>query len=416
MLNLNLNFDPKLIALQKEALREIRPFFAGIEEIAQANTLKVLNAFRECQVSEHHFQESTGYGYHDLGREKLDEVWAKIFGAEKALVRSQFVSGTHALACVLFGLLRPGDELVSAAGAPYETLRTVIGSAKPTKGSLKEIGVAYREIPLTESGADIEGLKKCLTPNTKMVFIQRSRGYSLRPPLSIGEIKKICAAAHEIRPEIICFVDNCYGEFVEALEPTAVGADIIAGSLIKNPGGGLAAQGGYIAGRADLVELASYRLTAPGLGSHLGASPAGSRLFFQGLFLAPHVVSQALKGALFAASLFDKLGYLTFPKFHETRHDIVQAIELKSPAKMLAFCRGLQQYSPVDAHVTPIPGDLPGYSGPVVMAGGTFIQGSSIELSADGPLAEPYVIYLQGGLHFEHAMLGALGAANCLLE
>ncbi|MDR1701228.1 MAG: methionine gamma-lyase family protein [Sporomusaceae bacterium] len=400
--------------LKKEALAQITPFFAPIEEISQTNTKRVLDAFRESQISDHHFQETTGYGYGDGGREKLDEVWAAICGAEKAIVRPQFVSGTHALACVLFALLKPGDELLAATGTPYDTMQTVIGKTRSTPGSLTETGIIYREIPMTETGVNLAELKKNITAKTKMILIQRSRGYSLRKALSLAEIKKICALAHEVDPELICFVDNCYGEFMAAQEPTAAGADIMAGSFIKNPGGGLAPGGGYIAGKKELVEAAACRLTAPGLGSSLGSAVAGRRLFFQGIFLAPHVVAQALKGALFTAALFSLLGYKVIPSFQEARQDIIQAIELKSAEKMLAFCRGLQKYSPVDAYVTPIPGEMPGYSDQVIMAGGTFIQGSSIELSADGPLREPYLIYLQGALSFEHAILGATGAAEAV--
>ena len=407
-------FSKSITDLKKQALEKTRPYFEQLDEISQINTERVLNAYSQSQISESHFQETTGYGYGDAGREKLDEVWANICGAEKALVRPQFVSGTHALSCVLFGILRPGDELLSVTGVPYDTMQTVIGQVRQTKGSLTETGIVYREIPMTESGVDIEGLEKHITPNTKMLLIQRSRGYSLRKPLSINEIKKICARAHEIKNDVICFVDNCYGEFVDILEPTSVGADIMAGSFIKNPGGGIAPGGGYIAGSEELVELAACRLTAPGLGSSLGSAVAGRRLFFQGIFLAPHVVNQALKGAIFTAALFNLLGYKVTPGFDEARHDIIQAIELKSAEKMLAFCRGLQKYSPIDAYVTPIPGDMPGYKDQVIMAGGTFIQGSSIELSADGPLRKPYIIYVQGALAFEHAVLGALGAAEAI--
>jgi cystathionine beta-lyase family protein involved in aluminum resistance len=400
--------------LKKEALKNIAPFFDKIEEISLTNTSRVLDAFRANQISDTHFQETTGYGYGDGGREKLDAVWAHICGAEKALVRPQFVSGTHALACVLFGLLKPGDELFSVTGAPYDTMQTIIGKTRPTQGSLLETGIIYREMPMTEKGVNLAELTKNITAKTKMILIQRSRGYSLRKALSLEEIKKICACAHEIKTDLICFVDNCYGEFIDVLEPTAVGANIMAGSFIKNPGGGIAPGGGYIAGEKELVELAACRLTAPGLGSSLGSAVSGRRLFFQGIFLAPHIVGQALKGALFTASLFNLLGYKTIPDFNETRQDIIQAIELKSAEKMLAFCQGLQKYSPVDAYVKPIPGEMPGYSDKVIMAGGTFIQGSSIELSADGPMREPYIIYLQGALSFEHAVLGATGAAEAV--
>ena len=409
-------FSDQIMALKAKAMEQAQPLFAQIDEISETNTAKVLAAFRNHQISEYLFRTTTGYGYGDNGRDRLEAVWAELCGAEKALVRTQFVSGTHALACVLFGLLRPGDELLSITGAPYDTMQTVIGQAVHTPGSLIECGISYQELPMNQAGIDLEAIAGHLKNNTKMVLIQRSRGYSLRKPLSTSEISAACAEIKRHKPDCICFVDNCYGEFVDIIEPTAVGADIMAGSLIKNPGGGLAPSGGYIAGKAELVDMASYRLTAPGLGGHLGASLADSRLLYQGLFLAPHVVAQSLKGAIFAAILFDLLGYRTLPRFNELRSDIIQAIELGSPEKMIAFCQGLQQYSPVDAHVRPIPGDMPGYTDQVIMAGGTFIQGSSIELSADGPLRPPYIIYLQGGLTFEHAALGILGAANAIIN
>lgn len=409
-------FSDQIMSLRATALKQAHPLFTHIDEISERNTAKVLSAFRNHQVSEYLFRTTTGYGYNDSGRERLEQVWAEIFGAEKALVRTQFVSGTHALACVLFGLLRPGDELLAVTGAPYDTMQTVIGQTVHTPGSLKECGISYQEIPMNQDGINLSAIAKSVTSNTKIALLQRSRGYSLRKPLSINEISAACAEIKKHNPNCICFVDNCYGEFVDTIEPTAAGADIMAGSLIKNPGGGLAPSGGYIAGKSDLVEMASYRLTAPGLGEHLGASLADSRLLYHGLFLAPHVVAQALKGAVFAAILFDLLGYKTLPHYNELRSDIIQAIELGSPEKMIAFCQGLQQYSPVDAHVQPIPGAMPGYTDKVIMAGGTFIQGSSIELSADGPLRPPYIIYLQGGLTFEHASLGILGAANAILS
>ncbi|MDR3591407.1 MAG: methionine gamma-lyase family protein [Negativicutes bacterium] len=402
--------DP-LTELELQLLSRLEPTFAGIDAVARHNTARILDAFRRHQVSDFHFRGSTGYGYGDAGRDKLDAVWADIFGAEKALVRAHFVSGTHALAAVLFGLLRPGDELLSVTGAPYDTMQTVIGHERPAPGSLTEFGVIYKELPLTEEGrVDPARLAAALTANTKVALIQRSRGYSLRRPLSVADIAEVCRQIKQLRPDCICFVDNCYGEFVESLEPTAAGADITAGSLIKNPGGGLAPCGGYIAGRADLVEAAACRLTAPGIGSELGASLVDQRLLFQGLFLAPHTVAQAVKSAIFAAALFAELGYHTLPLFDEPRSDIIQAVELGTPEKMVAFCRSIQRHSPVDAHVRPEPSGMPGYSDAVVMAAGTFVQGASIELSADGPLRPPFVVYLQGGLTFEHAVI-AISAA-----
>ena len=411
-----MSFSKKITDLKREVLKESEPLFAHIEDVAEANTLKVLDAMRECRVSDAHFNTTTGYAYDDIGRGKLEELYAKIFGAERALVRTQFVSGTHALATVLFGILRPGDELVSLTGKPYDTMQTVIGYDNPSPGSLKEFGVLYNELPMVAGKADMAHIKDVITDKTKMVEIQRSRGYSMRSPLSIEDIRAITAEVHRIKPDCICFVDNCYGEFVDYEEPTQAGADIMAGSLIKNPGGGIAPTGGYIVGRNDLVELASYRLTAPGMGDELGASLSNNRLLFQGLFLAPHVVSQAIKGAIFAAGMFAKLGYKTLPLPTEVRGDIIQAIELGSADKLIAFCGGIQKYSPVDSFAAPEPWDMPGYADKIIMAAGTFVQGASIEFSADGPLREPYNVYLQGGLTFEHAIIGIMGAAQAVLD
>ena len=411
-----MSFSKKITDLKREVLKESEPLFAHIEDVAEANTLKVLDAMRECRVSDAHFNTTTGYAYDDIGRGKLEELYAKIFGAERALVRTQFVSGTHALATVLFGILRPGDELVSLTGKPYDTMQTVIGYDNPSPGSLKEFGVLYNELPMVAGKVDMAHIKDVITDKTKMVEIQRSRGYSMRSPLSIEDIRAITAEVHRIKPDCICFVDNCYGEFVDYEEPTQAGADIMAGSLIKNPGGGIAPTGGYIVGRNDLVELASYRLTAPGMGDELGASLSNNRLLFQGLFLAPHVVSQAIKGAIFAAGMFAKLGYKTLPLPTEVRGDIIQAIELGSADKLIAFCGGIQKYSPVDSFAAPEPWDMPGYADKIIMAAGTFVQGASIEFSADGPLREPYNVYLQGGLTFEHAIIGIMGAAQAVRD
>ena len=407
-----MSFSKELLTLKKRVLDELAPSFRRIEQISEENTLKVLTAMRECKVSDIHFNTSSGYAYDDIGRSKLEELYAKVFAAESALVRTQFVSGTHALATVLFGILRPGDKLVSLTGMPYDTMQTVIGHTASSSGSLKEYGILYDELPLNEGRVDVERIADVLDERTKMVLIQRSRGYSRRPTLLIEDIREICHQVHCLRPDCICFVDNCYGEFVESLEPTQAGADIMAGSLIKNPGGGLAPTGGYIVGREDLVELASYRLTAPGMGAELGASLVNNRLFFQGLFLAPHVVSQALKGALFAAGIFEKLGYTTYPRISDERGDIIQAIELGTAEKLVAFCGGVQKYSPVDSFVKPEPWNMPGYMDQIIMAAGTFVQGASIEFSADGPLRPPYNVYLQGGLTFEQVMFGILGAAE----
>jgi aluminum resistance protein len=407
-----MSFSKELLTLKKRVLDELAPSFRRIEQISEENTLKVLTAMRECKVSDIHFNTSSGYAYDDIGRSKLEELYAKVFAAESALVRTQFVSGTHALATVLFGILRPGDKIISLTGTPYDTMQTVIGYTASSSGSLKEYGILYDELPLNEGRVDVERIADVLDERTKMVLIQRSRGYSRRPTLLIEDIREICNQVHRLRPDCICFVDNCYGEFVESLEPTQAGADIMAGSLIKNPGGGLAPTGGYIVGREDLVELASYRLTAPGMGAELGASLVNNRLFFQGLFLAPHVVSQALKGALFAAGIFENLGYTTYPRISDERGDIIQAIELGTAEKLVAFCSGVQKYSPVDSFVKPEPWDMPGYTDQIIMAAGTFVQGASIEFSADGPLRPPYNVYLQGGLTFEQVMFGILGAAE----
>lgn len=407
-----MSFSDRLLKIKEAVIEEAQPLFREIEKIAEKNTLKVLEGMRKTQVAETHFNTTAGYAYSDMGRQKLDELYAVVFGAERALVRTQFVSGTHALATVLFGILRPGDELLSVTGAPYDTMQTVIGYAHPSPGSLREFGIKYREVPFKEGEIDMLALRQSITPKTKVALLQRSRGYSLRPPLTMEDIESACQTIKEINPNCVCFVDNCYGEFVDVVEPVQCGADIMAGSLIKNPGGGIALTGGYIVGRSDLVELSSYRLTAPGMGDELGASLENNRLLFEGFFLAPHIVSQAVKGAIFAAGVFAKLGYRTSPGADEMRGDIIQAIELQAPEKLIAFCRGLQKYSPVDSFASPEPWDMPGYEDPVIMAAGTFVQGASIELSADGPMRPPYNVYLQGGLVFEHAVIGILGAAQ----
>ena len=404
-------FSAQNIALKNSILEKLAERFQMIDEIAQQNTAKILDAFRAHQVSDYDFRQTTGYGYGDNGRDKLDAVWAEIFEAPAALVRNQFVSGTHALATALFGALRPGDELLSLTGTPYDTLCTVIGASAPSPGCLTEYGIRYRETPFEQTERP-ETFREILKPETRLVLIQRSCGYSLRKSLSVARIGEICAALKAAKPDVVVMVDNCYGEFTETCEPTAVGADLIAGSLIKNPGGGIAPTGGYIAGRSDLVERAAARLTAPGIVAEVGSFVEGYRLFYQGLFLAPHTTAQAMKSALFAAAFFAAKGYSVQLSWDQVRQDIIQAIELRSPEKLTAFCRGLQKYSPVDSHLKPEPAPMPGYADPVVMAGGTFIQGSSIELSADAPLREPYAVYLQGGLTFEHSLLALLGAAE----
>ena len=411
-----MSFSKKITDLKREVLKESEPLFAHIEDVAEANTLKVLDAMRECRVSDAHFNTTTGYAYDDIGRGTLEELYAKIFGAERALVRTQFVSGTHALATVLFGILRPGDELVSLTGKPYDTMQTVIGYDNPSPGSLKEFGVLYNELPMVAGKVDMAHIKDVITDKTKMVEIQRSRGYSMRSPLSIEDIRAITTEVHRIKPDCICFVDNCYGEFVERIEPSNVGADMIVGSLIKNPGGGLAPIGGYICGTAACVERCAYRLSAPGLGQEVGANLGLLPSLYEGFFLAPNVVSGALKGAIFAANVYERLGFRVVPDGKESRHDIIQAVELGSAEGMLAFCRGIQAAAPVDSYVTPVPWAMPGYDAEVVMAAGAFVQGSSIELSADGPIREPYAVYFQGGLTWYHAKLGILMSLQKLVD
>lgn len=405
--------------LREQAMALAEHQFKKFEPIALANTEKVLNAFRECQLSDYHFNPSSGYGYNDVGREKLDQVFAHVFKGEKALVRPHFVSGTHALATTLLAIMGNGDkgkEFVYAVGQPYDTMQTVIGSNRETRGSLVEKGFIYKEANLKDDHYDLAAIESAVNENTRVVVIQRSRGYSTRQPLSVEDISKIVAVVKKKNPNTVTFVDNCYGEFTETREPLEVGADIMAGSLIKNAGGGIAPTGGYVVGRADLVEDTAYQLTAPGLGDHMGSYAGGYRLFFQGLFLAPHVVLQALKGAVYTAAVAQLLGYESMPAVDADRYDLIQAINLANADEMEYFCAGMQAYSPVDAHVHPVPGNMPGYEDQIIMAGGTFVQGSSIELSADGPVRSPYTIFMQGGLVFEHSMLGILGAAREILR
>ena len=401
-------------AIEAYALAEVAKHAPELEAAALVNTEKVITAFRNNMVSDYYLKPTTGYGYSDVGRDTLDLIYAEIFKTEAALVRSQFVSGTHALAVALLGNLRPGDELIGLTGTPYDTMQSIIGYPVKTKGSLVDLGITYKELPMSGEHVDLEAVKKIVTKNTKMVHIQRSCGYSsLRKTISVAEIGRIIAAAKEVNPDVLAYVDNCYGEFIEKQEPTEVGADIMAGSLIKNLGGGLAPTGGYIVGRADLVENASYRLTAPGLGGEMGATLGDTqREFYQGLFLAPHVVQQAVKTAIFAAAVFQKLGYEVKPLPQEARHDIIQAIKLESKKRLCDFCIAIQSNSPVDAHVERVPAPLPGYQDDIVMAAGTFVQGASIELSADGPCREPYNVFFQGGLTFEHGRLAIMAAAK----
>lgn len=406
-----------IIRMAQEAENEISEVFKNIEYVREANQYKVIAAMQEHNLSETHFSGSTGYGYDDRGREILDSVYASVFRAEDAMVRHQIVAGTQAIAICLFGNLRPGDELLSVTGKPYDTLEEVIGIRGEGAGSLKDFDVRYRQVELLEDGSiDIEGVKGKIQKDTAMVLIQRSRGYSWRPALKISEIRKAIEAIKEAKREIIVLVDNCYGEFVENEEPIEAGADLIAGSLIKNPGGGLVPSGGYIAGKSRYVRNAAYRLTTPGLGKNVGATMGNNRLMFQGLFLAPHVVAESLKGAVFCAAIMKKLGFDISPRTDQFRSDIIQAIKFNSPDTMIAFCQGIQKGSPVDAYVTPEPWEMPGYDSPVIMAAGAFIQGSSIELSADAPLKPPYTAYMQGGLVYEHVKLGVMTAIKYMKD
>ena len=386
-----------------EAEKALIPIFSGIDTQVKQNLKKVLSAFGDNRVGVRHFSSVNGYGHDDLGRDTLDKVFAQIVGAEAALVRVQFVSGTHAIASALFGVLRPGDEMLAIAGAPYDTLEEVIGLRGNSQGSLKDFQIDYRALNLTHEGTiDWEGLKTAVKPNTRLVLIQRSCGYSWRQSLSIKDIKQIVKLVKVQNPHTICFVDNCYGEFVDTVEPTAVGADLMAGSLIKNPGGTIVAAGGYVAGKKELVEMAACRLTAPGIGSSSGASLEQNRLMYQGLFLASGMVGEAIKGSHLIAYVFQKLGYPVNPLPFEPRRDIIQAIQLDSPEKLIAFCKAIQQHSPVDSYLEPIPAQMPGYESKLVMAGGTFVDGSTSEFSADGPLREPYIAFCQGGTHWTH--------------
>lgn len=380
--------------------------FDALDEIRDFNQKKVLQAFVENKVAPEHFYTVSGYGHDDLGREVLDKVYARVFKAEKAIVRNHFVSGTHTLACCLFGNLRAGEKLISVAGAPYDTMEEVIGKRGDKRASLMGHGVLYDEIPLKNGmDVDFELLEKTIDKTCNMVLIQRSRGYSLRRSLDISTIEKIIHIVKSKNPDCICFVDNCYGEFTEIREPIEVGADLIAGSLIKNPGGGIVEAGGYIAGREDLVEQAAMRLTAPGIGSEGGAMLNQSRLIFQGFFMAPSIVSDAVKGAVLAAKIFEEIGYISTPKFNEKRTDIIQTITFNAQKPLEDFCKTVQELSPINSYVTPIPDDIPGYEDKVIMAGGTFIEGSTIELSADGPIRPPYAVYMQGGLNYAHVKI-----------
>ena len=411
-----LGISPEVLKFGTEIEEHLKERFKAIDENAEFNQMKVLKAMQEARVSDIHFAATTGYGYNDLGRDTLEEVYAKAFHGEDALVRPQLISGTHALHVALSGNLRPGDELLSPVGKPYDTLEEVIG-IRESAGSLKEYGVIYRQVDLLEDGTfDFENIRKAINEKTRLITIQRSKGYQTRPTFSVTQIGELIAFCKSVNPDVLCMVDNCYGEFVERIEPTDVGADMIVGSLIKNPGGGLAPIGGYIVGKKSCVEQASYRLSAPGLGKEVGASLGLNQSFYQGLFMSPTTVAGALKGAIFAANVYEKLGFAVVPNSTESRHDIIQAVTLGTPEGMVAFCRGIQAAAPVDSFVSPEPWDMPGYDAPVIMAAGAFVQGSSIELSADGPIKPPYAVYFQGGLTWYHAKLGILMSLQKMVE
>lgn len=402
----------KILNASDKALKLTKRQFERINEITEYNQQKVQKAFIDNKISESHFCSSTGYGYGDAGREALDRVWAQVLGAQAALVRHNFVCGTHTLSTALFGVLRPGDKMLCVTGTPYDTIHNVIGISGENMGSLKDFKIEYSQVALKNDRIDYEAVENVVDDNITMVYIQRSRGYELRPSLSVDEIRKVCEISKRKNPNVIVMVDNCYGEFTEKLEPTQVGADLIAGSMIKNAGGGIATTGGYIAGKADLVEKCAYRLTTPGLGREVGATLGMNRELYMGLFYAPHTVGEALKSAVYIAALFEIFGYDVTPKYNEIRHDIVQSLGLENAESLVAFCQGIQSGSPVDSYLLPEPWDMPGYDSKVVMAAGAFTLGSSIELSADAPIREPYYAWIQGGLNFHSAKLCALLAAQ----
>lgn len=412
-----MKISEQLMSLDKQIEQKIAEQVRHIEQIAEHNQWKVIAAFQEHHVSDFHFAGSTGYGYNDRGREVLDEVYASVFKAEAALVRPHFVSGTHTIATALFGVLRPEDELLYITGKPYDTLHKVIGHEQDGTGSLRDWGVKYNDIALTSDGAvDWDAVEAAITPHTKVIGIQRSRGYDWRASFTVEQIGDMVKRVKEIKQDVIVFVDNCYGEFTEMMEPTEVGADLIAGSLIKNPGGGIAPTGGYIAGKKAHVDQAAYRLTAPGIGGEVGSMLGATRSMYQGLFLAPTTVGQAVRGSVYAAALFEALGYESSPHWTSPRTDLIQAIRFDSADQLIAFVQGVQKASAVDSHVVPEPWDMPGYEHPVIMAAGTFIQGGSLELSADAPIREPYIAYMQGGLTYAHAKLGALQALQTMVD
>jgi cystathionine beta-lyase family protein involved in aluminum resistance len=411
----SMGISKKVLDCVQAAEGQVAEPFAGLDDIMAYNQYKVLDAFQKCRITDMHFGWNTGYGYNDPGREALEKVYAMIFGAEAALVRPIIVNGTHALTLMLTGTLRPGDELIYCTGSPYDTLWEVIGLRGEGRGSLKDFGISYKQVELKPDGSiDLEALGSTISSKTRAVAVQRATGYGWRKAITIDEIEKWASYVKKINPDILCLVDNCYGEFLDTKEPTEVGADVAAGSLIKNPGGGLALTGGYIVGREDLVEQISYRMTSPGIGGECGLTFGQSRTMFQGLFIAPKTVNGAVKGAILCAKVFENMGYEVCPGAFDKRSDIIEAVRLGSPEAVIAFCEGIQAAAPIDSHVTPVPWEMPGYEDPVIMAAGAFVQGSSIELSADAPIREPYIVYFQGGLTYEHSKFGVLKALQAM--
>lgn len=417
LLNKEFGISEQILHIIGVAEKEVKDIFLGLDYIMEYNQYKVLHAFQKNRISDMHFGWNTGYGYNDIGREALEKVYSNIFGTDSALVRPIIVNGTHALTLTLTGILRPGDELIYCTGNPYDTLEEVIGIREEGKGSLKEFGIQYKQIELKSDGSiDLEALRAAISPKTKMACVQRATGYSWRKAITIEEIQEWTTFVKSIRPDIICMADNCYGEFLETKEPTEVGVDVAAGSLIKNPGGGLALTGGYIVGRSDLIESISYRMTSPGIGSECGLTFGQTRTMLQGLFMAPKTVNGAIKGAVLCSKVFQNLGFEVCPKPEEKRSDIIESVKLENPEAVIAFCEGIQAAAPIDSHVKPIPWEMPGYEDPVIMAAGAFIQGSSIELSADAPIRPPYIVYFQGGLTYEHSKFGVIKALQALYD
>lgn len=417
LLTESLGIRRDVLEIVTEAEGQLSDIFKELDDIMAYNQYKVLDVFQKCRISDMHFGWNTGYGYDDPGREALEKAYAMVFKTDAALVRPIIVNGTHALTLTLTGILRPGDEIIYCTGKPYDTLEEVIGIRGEGRGSLKDFGITYRQIELKKDGTiDLESLGKIISAKTRMVTAQRATGYSWRKAITIPEIEKWSSFVKKISPDIICMVDNCYGEFLDIKEPTEVGADVIAGSLIKNPGGGLALTGGYIAGRADLIEKISYRMTSPGIGGECGLTFGQSRTMFQGLFIAPKTVNGAVKGAVLCAKAFENMGFEVCPKYNESRSDIIESVKLGSPEAVIAFCEGIQAAAPIDSHVKPVPWDMPGYEDQIIMAAGAFVQGSSIELSADAPIRPPYIVYFQGGLTYEHSKFGVIKAIQALKE